>query len=226
MALPTTNISMSALQTEFGGSNPISMSEYVRGGAYVPSGTTSAYGTIPTTTSNISLGLFRGTSKLIVATLTTGNNNIYNPGGKGVAYYTLDSYGYTTGGTFVDVPDGFYSLSYPAFGSMSGLVAGSTGTTHTVVECIYHFFTNETPLFNKQLIITVTGNLTNKTYTPYIDSSAIAGAKTGNYNGSTTTFRWDEGTTNTGSTIPGNDTSTPDSNPFGSNGTTHTLQLL
>ena len=36
MALPTTNISMSALQTEFGGSNPISMSEYVRGGAYVP----------------------------------------------------------------------------------------------------------------------------------------------------------------------------------------------
>lgn len=66
MTLPTTNIKFSELQTEFGGSNPISLSEYVRGGSYVPSGTTSSYGTIPTSNSNISLGVFRGTQKSTV----------------------------------------------------------------------------------------------------------------------------------------------------------------
>lgn len=65
MALPTTSLSFSALQTEFGGSNPISLSEYYRGGAYVPSGTTSSYGTIPTSGS-ISMGVFRGTQKSTV----------------------------------------------------------------------------------------------------------------------------------------------------------------
>jgi hypothetical protein len=64
---------MSALQTEFGGANPISLSEYVRGGSYVPSGTTSAYGTIPTTTSNMALGLYRGTQK---ATVLLGDHSI------------------------------------------------------------------------------------------------------------------------------------------------------
>lgn len=160
------------------------------------------------------------------ATMTTGNNTIFFPGSKGVAFYTLNSYGYTPGGTFVDVPDAYYSLSYPAFGNISGQVIGSTGSVHSVYECIYHYFTNETPLFNMQLIITVTGNLTNKTYTPYIDGTAIAGAKTGSYDGTYTKFRWDEGITRAGSTIPGNDTSTPDSNPFGSNGTTHKIELL
>ena len=40
MALPASGaMSFSQLQTEFGGANPISLSEYYRGGAYVPSGT-------------------------------------------------------------------------------------------------------------------------------------------------------------------------------------------
>lgn len=82
MALPTTSLSLSAIQTEFGGSNPISLSEYVRGGSYVPSGTTGAYGTIPTTASNISMGLFRGTQKATVAisnlTLTSQVGSTFN----------------------------------------------------------------------------------------------------------------------------------------------------
>lgn len=42
MALPTSGpISFSQLQAEFGGANPISLSEYYRGGSYVPA-------TIPT----------------------------------------------------------------------------------------------------------------------------------------------------------------------------------
>lgn len=46
MALQTSGaISLSQVQSEFGGSNPISMSEYYRGGSYVPTSITSAAGT-------------------------------------------------------------------------------------------------------------------------------------------------------------------------------------
>lgn len=77
MALPTTSLSFSALQTEFGGSNPISLSEYYRGagGGYVPSGTTSSYGTIPTS-GQINLGVFRGTQK-VVELVNITNHSVY-----------------------------------------------------------------------------------------------------------------------------------------------------
>lgn len=81
MALPTTSLSFSALQTEFGGSNPISLSEYYRGagGGYVPSGTTSSYGTIPTF-GEISLGVFRGTQKTVISISNQSLVNItYEP---------------------------------------------------------------------------------------------------------------------------------------------------
>jgi hypothetical protein len=77
MTLPTTGLSFSALQTEYGGSNPISLSEYVRGGSNVPSGQTSAFGTIPTSSSNIALGLFRGTTKLAAATVAISDLQLY-----------------------------------------------------------------------------------------------------------------------------------------------------
>jgi hypothetical protein len=76
MALPTTSLSFSALQTEFGGSNPISLGEYRRGGPYVPSGTTSAYGTIPTSNSNINMGVFRGTQKAVPVVISISNDSI------------------------------------------------------------------------------------------------------------------------------------------------------
>lgn len=77
MALPTTtasSISLSQIQTEFGGSNPISLSEYVRGGSYVPSGTaTGTYGTaIPTTNSNLSMKNYYGTQSVFITTMTVG----------------------------------------------------------------------------------------------------------------------------------------------------------
>jgi hypothetical protein len=86
MTLPTTNLSFSGLQTEYGGSNPISMSEYYKGGSFVPSNQSSSYGTIPTSGA-ISLGVFRGTTKftgLDFRTVTPGY--IAAPKG-GVAYY-------------------------------------------------------------------------------------------------------------------------------------------
>lgn len=54
-------ISFSQLQTEFGGANPISMSEYYAGGANVPSSTSGVNGAVPTS-GTISMSKFYGTS--------------------------------------------------------------------------------------------------------------------------------------------------------------------
>lgn len=67
MAIPTTGVSFSSIQTEFGGSRPISISEYYKGGTYVPSAqTTSATdGTTISPSAAIRIGTFRGLSKTI-----------------------------------------------------------------------------------------------------------------------------------------------------------------
>lgn len=63
MTLPTSGaLSLSAIQTEFGGSNPISMSEYYAGGANVPSGTTGTNGQVPASGA-LSFNIFHGTTR-------------------------------------------------------------------------------------------------------------------------------------------------------------------
>lgn len=65
MTLPSSgSLSMADIQAEFGGSNPISLSEYYAGGAYVPSGTTGTNGAVPSSGA-ISLSHFYGTSASI-----------------------------------------------------------------------------------------------------------------------------------------------------------------
>lgn len=65
MALQTSGaISLDNIQTEFGGSNPISLSEYYAGGSYVPSGSSGTYGSVPTS-GTISFQQFYGTTKAI-----------------------------------------------------------------------------------------------------------------------------------------------------------------
>lgn len=54
---------MSAIQTEFGGSNPISLSEYYKGGSFVSAGATDP-NTIPTS-GTITIGDFRGASQAL-----------------------------------------------------------------------------------------------------------------------------------------------------------------
>lgn len=66
MAIPASGaISLTTIQTEFGGSNPIGLNEYYAGGAYVPAGTTGTYGAVPSSGA-ISLRNFYGTSKPVV----------------------------------------------------------------------------------------------------------------------------------------------------------------
>lgn len=63
MAIPSTGaVSFGDIQTEFGGSNPIGLSEYYAGGAYVPAGTTGTNGAVPSSGA-ICVNVFHGTSK-------------------------------------------------------------------------------------------------------------------------------------------------------------------
>lgn len=67
MALPASGtITLADIQTEFGGSNPISLSEYYRGGAYVTSNNTN----VPTS-GTISLSNFYGAVKQFAFTIGT-----------------------------------------------------------------------------------------------------------------------------------------------------------
>jgi hypothetical protein len=62
MTLPTSGpLTLADIQTEFGGSNPISLSEYYAGGGLVPSGTTGTFGAVPSSGA-ISIRDFYGTS--------------------------------------------------------------------------------------------------------------------------------------------------------------------
>lgn len=66
MAIPSSGaISLSTIQTEFGGSNPISLSEYYAGGGLVPPGTTGTYGAVPSS-GTISVRNFYGTSAVVI----------------------------------------------------------------------------------------------------------------------------------------------------------------
>ena len=74
MALPSSGaLSLANIQTEFGGSNPISLNEYYAGGAYVPAGTSGTYGAVPSSGA-ISIRNFYGTSKIYTysGTMTQG----------------------------------------------------------------------------------------------------------------------------------------------------------
>lgn len=68
MAIPASGqVTLSDLQIEYGGTDPISINEYYRGGAYVPIGAGTA--TIPASGA-ITLDNFRGTSKTAIVTYT------------------------------------------------------------------------------------------------------------------------------------------------------------
>lgn len=71
MTLPSSGaLTLSDIQTEFGGSNPISLSEYYAGGAYVPAGTSGTYGAVPSSGA-IGIRNFYGTSSVVISFTNT-----------------------------------------------------------------------------------------------------------------------------------------------------------
>ena len=96
MSVPTTP-KMSEIQTEFGGSNPIGLSEYYAGGPLVPSASPAPNGPIPGS-GEISMGEFRGATKASFisasggnATLTDGDYKIHVFTGSGT--FTVNAAG-------------------------------------------------------------------------------------------------------------------------------------
>jgi len=108
MTVPTSNVKFSNIQTEFGGANPIGLGEYRRTGSYVSNNTTSAYGTIPTTLSNIPAGVFRGITKVVPGSQT-----------------------FTSSGTFT-VPNGYTTITIEVWGGGGAGGAGSAGGDSSV----------------------------------------------------------------------------------------------
>ena len=67
MTLPASGpLTLADIQTEFGGTNPISLNEYYAGGGLVPAGTSGTYGTVPSSGA-LSVQNFYGTSAVIPA---------------------------------------------------------------------------------------------------------------------------------------------------------------
>lgn len=124
MALQSSgSISLSEIQTEFGGSNPISISEYYAGGANVPSGTTGDGGAIPTS-GEISIGDFYGASNRVAIILTiSANTNGYN-------IFNNRGGTYVAGGSDVTLVNNanIYSTSGVALDTGTGWTAGDTIT--------------------------------------------------------------------------------------------------
>lgn len=76
MPIPSSGaISLDTIQTEFGGSNPISLSEYYAGGSYVPAGTSGTNGAVPSS-GEISFSIFYGTSDYVMPTVSLGNHDL------------------------------------------------------------------------------------------------------------------------------------------------------
>lgn len=152
MPIPTTNVSASSIQTEFGGANPISLSEYYRNNGYVPSNQPASatdgrtipvappgpapYSTAPT----IAFGMFRGQIK---SGATTGNNysvSHSDVGDTGVAvrFKTDGTVEYVKQTSTVEIktgPNGWYdptttsvgNLHWVKFTRTSGAGIGETG---------------------------------------------------------------------------------------------------
>lgn len=87
MPVPTipSAISASSIQTEFGGLNPISLSEYYSGGSNVPAGTANATGVlIPSSPGTLRFSNFSGAQKIVSASisLTVGDSLDFNGAGE------------------------------------------------------------------------------------------------------------------------------------------------
>jgi hypothetical protein len=93
MPLPSSGpLTLANIQTEFGGSNPISLSEYYAGGGLVPAGTSGTYGAVPSSGA-ISIRNFYGTSAFAAVFNNAENISIYSGKASPPAYaaYTTNT---------------------------------------------------------------------------------------------------------------------------------------
>ena len=80
MAIPSAGsaLSLSDIQTEFGGSNPIALSEYYAGGDNVPSGTSGDAGSIPSSCTIAVSQFYGSTNRVAIALTISSTTQSYN----------------------------------------------------------------------------------------------------------------------------------------------------
>jgi hypothetical protein len=129
------SLAFSEIQAEFGGSNPISLSEYYAGGAYVPAGTSGTNGAVPSS-GPISVSNFYGTSNITTITLVSGEYdygfigdpyNEYEFAAEGYGIYGIGSISPSTirGHTLGQ----FYTIRDRLFGGNASLTIAIEGIT-------------------------------------------------------------------------------------------------
>ena len=136
MPVPSTNTSLSDIQTEFGGSNPIQLSEYYSGGPLVPSGSPAPNGPIPGS-GQISVGQFRASEKQVQVSadylIISGGagGSAPNGGGGGAGGMRFSNYGpapLNTGTAMTLVGGTTYPVVVGAGGSNAGYIPTFSGT--------------------------------------------------------------------------------------------------
>jgi hypothetical protein len=137
MAIPNSGaLALSAIQTEFGGSNPISLSEYYAGGTYVASGTSGVNGAVPTS-GTIAVSKFYGTTAETVSISDTSVTATRVGSGTAVAGYVLASSGdinrlnnanTTDIGDWITPKSAASGYECKATVSLGSLSSGSTGS--------------------------------------------------------------------------------------------------
>lgn len=125
MTLPTSGVlRASAIQTEFGGANPISIDEYYKGGANVPNTSTNA--AIPTS-GLIKFSEFYGGSKTIPASTLTAATVSYS----GISVF--GAAGYVNGAFDSGEAGGSLSPAIMDTYSVIRLIAGTIGSQPTLI---------------------------------------------------------------------------------------------
>lgn len=142
MAIPSSGpLTLADIQTEFGGSNPISLSEYYAGGGLVPAGTSGTYGAVPSS-GQISIQNFYGTQNQFGG----GNQSVTDLRSLGVAMFAGASTP-TAGGTL--------TVNGISLGSYDYVIKGTT-TVSSFANSDWFTNTQDT----RSAIITINGNLT------------------------------------------------------------------
>jgi hypothetical protein len=123
MAIPSSGpVTFTDIQTEFGGSNPIGLSEYYAGGGLVPPGTSGTNGPVPSSGA-ISVANFYGT------TAASAPVNTVAPAVTGSA--TFGSTLTTTDGTWTGVPTPSFTYQWQR---VTTNISGATSSTYVLVQ--------------------------------------------------------------------------------------------
>jgi hypothetical protein len=128
---PSGPLSLNDIRNEFGGSNPVAISNYYAGGPYVPAGTSGTFGPVPTN-GTISIANFYGTQQALeIVTMNVGDS-----GDGAYGYNIYLSIGSISPNTMVFLSNGYCDAFYWSadFGLVFNVQAtGSSGAFTTLI---------------------------------------------------------------------------------------------